>query len=57
MAEPAVIKYSKCHIYKPYLNFVKNGPLKKLLKLYQLCRLKARFLCILLLLLFTFLGL
>ena len=31
MADPAVIKYSKCYIYKPHLNFVKDGPLKKLL--------------------------
>jgi len=36
MAEPTTIKCSKCHIYKPYINFVKDGPLKKLLKLCQL---------------------
>ena len=29
-----VIKCSKCYIYKPHLNFIKDGPLKKLLKLY-----------------------
>jgi hypothetical protein len=57
MADFAVIKCSKCYIYKPHLNFVKDGPLKKLLKLYQSCRLKAHFPYILLLLLFTFLGL
>ena len=33
MAKPTVIKYSKCYIYKPHFNFVKDGPLKKLLKL------------------------
>ena len=26
MAEPTIIKYSKCYIYKPRLNFVKNNP-------------------------------
>ena len=57
MAEPTVIKCSKCYIYKPRINFIKDGPLKKLLKLYQLRRLKAHFLYILLLLLLTFLGL
>ena len=34
MADPTIIKYSKCYIYKPRLNFVKDGPLKKILKLY-----------------------
>ena len=57
MADPTIIKYSKCHIYKPRLNFVKDGPLKKILKLCQLYRLKARLPYILLLLLLTFLGL
>ena len=33
MAEPTIIKYSKYYIYKSRLNFVKDGPLKKLLKL------------------------
>ena len=33
MADFVVIKYSKYHIYKPRFNFVKDGPLKKLLKL------------------------
>jgi hypothetical protein len=28
-----IIEYSKCYIYKPHLNFIKDGPLKKLLKL------------------------
>ena len=27
MTDPIVIKYSKCYIHKPYLNFVKDGPL------------------------------
>ena len=36
MADPTTIKCSKCYIYKPRLNFVKDSPLKKLLKLYQL---------------------
>ena len=57
MADPTVIKCSKYYIYKPRLNFVKDGPLKKLLKLCQLCQLKARLPYILLLLLLTFLGL
>ena len=57
MADSTVIKCNKCHIYKPRLNFVKDGPSKKLLKLCQLCRLKARLPYILLLLLFTFLDL
>ena len=57
MADPTVIKCSKCHIHKPRLNFVKDGPLKKILKLCQLYRLKARLPYILLLLLLTFLGL
>ena len=57
MADPTTIKYSKCYIYKPRLNFVKDGPLKKLLKLCQLCRLKVRLPYLLLLLLLTFLGL
>ena len=57
MVEPTVIKCIRCHIYKPRINFVKDGPLKKLLKLYQLYRLKARFPYILLLLLLTFLEL
>ena len=52
-----VIKCSKCYIYKPHLNFIKDGPLKKLFKLCQLCQLKVHFPCILLLLLLTFLGL
>ena len=51
MADPTIIKCSKCYIYKPRLNFVKDGPLKKVLKL------KARLPYILLLLLFTSLGL
>jgi len=34
MADFTVIKYSKCYIHKPRLNFIKDGPLKKLLKLY-----------------------
>ena len=34
MAELTIIKYSKCYIYKPHLNFIKDGPLKKLFKLY-----------------------
>jgi len=29
-----IIKCSKCYIYKPRLSFIKDGPLKKLLKLY-----------------------
>jgi len=33
MADPTIIKCSKCYIYKPRLNFIKDGPLKKLLKL------------------------
>ena len=33
MADPTIIKCSKCYVYKPRLNFVKDGPLKKLLKL------------------------
>jgi len=33
MADPTVIKYSKCYIYKPRLNFIKDSPLK-ILKLY-----------------------
>ena len=33
MADPTAIKCSKCHIYKPRLNFIKDGPLKKILKL------------------------
>jgi len=33
MADPTVIECSKCHIYKPHFNFVKDSPLKKLLKL------------------------
>jgi hypothetical protein len=37
IADLAVIKCSKCCIYKPRLNFIKDGPLKKLLKLCQLC--------------------
>ena len=53
MAEPTIIKCTKYHIYKPRLNFIKNSPLKKLLKLCQLYQLKARFPYILLLLLFT----
>jgi len=57
MADSTVIKYSKCYIYKPHFNFIKDGPLKKLLKLCQLYRLKARFPYILLLLLLTFIGL
>ena len=57
MVDLTVIEYSKCHIYKPRLNFVKDGPLKKLLKLYQLYWLKARLPYILLLLLLTFLDL
>ena len=57
MADPTIIKYSKCYVYKPHLNFIKDGPLKKLLKLYQLYQLKARFPYILLLLLLTFIGL
>ena len=57
MADPTVIKYSKCHIHKPCFNFVKDGPLKKILKLCQLCWLKVHLLYILFLLLFTFLGL
>ena len=57
MADPTVIKCSKCYIYKPRLNFIKDGPLKKLLKLCQLYQLKARLPYILLLLLLTFLGL
>ena len=40
MADPTIIKYSKCYIYKPCLNFVKDGPLKKLLKLCHLCQSK-----------------
>ena len=43
VAEPTIIKYSKCYIYKPHLNFIKNSPLKKLLKLCRLCQSKARF--------------
>ena len=43
MAEPTIIEYNKCHIYKPCLNFIKDGPLKKLLKLCQLYQLKACF--------------
>ena len=31
MAKPTIIKYSKYYIYKPRLNFIKDGPLKKLL--------------------------
>ena len=57
IAESVIIKYSKWYIYKPYLNFIKDGPLKKLLKLCQLYRSKARLPYILLLLLLTFLGL
>ena len=57
MADLTVIKCSKCCIYKPCLNFVKDGPLKKLLKLCQLYWSKARIPYILLLLLLTFLGL
>ena len=57
MANLTIIKCSKCCIYKPRLNFIKDGPLKKLLKLYQLYRSKARIPYILLLLLLTFLGL
>ena len=34
MAEPTIIKYSKHYIYKPHFNFIKDGPLKKFLKLY-----------------------
>ena len=37
MADSVVIECSKCHIYKPRFNFVKDGPLNKLLKLCQLC--------------------
>jgi len=57
IVDPTIIKYSKCYILKPRLNFIKDGPLKKLLKLYQLYRLKARLPYILLLLLLIFLGL
>jgi len=57
MADPTVIKCSKYYIYKPRLNFIKDGPLNKILKLCQLYRLKARLPYILLLLLLTFLGL
>jgi hypothetical protein len=55
MADPTIIEYSKCYIHKPRPNFIKDGLLKKILKLWQLYRLKARLLYILLLL--TFLGL
>ena len=34
MAELTIIKYSKCYIHKLHINFIKDGPLKKLLKLY-----------------------
>ena len=34
MADSTVIKCSKYYIYKPRLNFIKDSPLKKLLKLY-----------------------
>ena len=57
MADFTVIKYSKYYIHKPCLNFIKDSPLKKLLKLCQLYQLKARLLYILLLLLLTFLDL
>ena len=57
MADFAVIKYSKCYIYKPHFNFIKNSPLKKLLKLCQSYQLKTYFPYILFLFLFTFLGL
>ena len=33
MVDPTIIKCSKCYIYKPRFNFIKDGPLKKLLKL------------------------
>ena len=33
MVDPTVIICSKYYIYKPRLNFLKDGPLKKLLKL------------------------
>ena len=33
MADSTAIKYSKYYIYKPRLNFIKDGPLKKILKL------------------------
>ena len=54
IVDPTIIKCSKYHIYKPRLNFIKDGPLKKLLKLCQLYQLKARLPYILLLLLLTF---
>jgi len=57
VVEPTIIKYIRCYIYKPRINFIKNGLLKKLLKLYQLYQSKARFPYILLLLLLTFLEL
>jgi hypothetical protein len=43
MAEPTIIKCSKCYIYKHHLKFVKDGSSKKLLKLCQLCRSKVCF--------------
>ena len=43
MAKSITIEYSKCYIYKPHFNFVKDGPLKKLLKLYHLYQLKRVF--------------
>ena len=36
MTEPITIKCIRYYIYKPYINFVKDGLLKKLLKLYRL---------------------
>jgi hypothetical protein len=36
VVEPTAIECIRCHIYKPRINFIKNGPLKKLLKLCQL---------------------
>ena len=57
MVDLSGIKCSKCCIYKPRLNFIKDNPSKKLLKLCQLYRSKARIPYILLLLLLTFLGL
>ena len=36
VVEPTAIKCIRCYIYKPYINFIKDGPLKKLLKLCQL---------------------